>query len=451
MLARPLRLRNRLASPGAWAWLLLSSMLFVGCRDSDSGSELESTSTRESESAQASALELEGASSDEELCDEHHVPEDECGICRPQLAIGLSPGEDLKVRFESLESASKAGIQTVPAGATEAEASISVLCEVAYNQNKLARITPLASGLLRRVYVDVGSDVEAGEVLLELHSADVASAKAAYISAVVDLNLKAIACERERRLAQKKISSDREVQEADAARSTAEFELSATRQRLLNYGFTSDEVVAIAETKDSSATLLVRAPYGGTIVRRLAAVGELVEPGDELLTLANLETMWLSLSVPTDEISLLEKGLPVKASFEGFAGLEILGTLSWISTAIDERTRMLKARATVDNSRGVLKAGMFGEARLILAQAVAATSVPAEAIQSYEHQTYVFVKLTDDLYSLRRVALVEGARSEHSVAIRAGLAPGEPVVTVGGFTVMSEFQKSRLGAGCVDD
>lgn len=385
------------------------------------------------------------------FCNEHRVPETECGICQPQLSAGLSPGDDLKVRFESLHSAAKAGIETVPARATDAQASVSALCEVTYNQNELARITPLASGLLRRVLVDVGAEVETGDLLLELHSADVAGAKASYISAVVDLNLKEVDCKRERRLAEKKISSDKEVQEADAACATAELTLSTTRQRLLNYGFTPDEVETISTEQDSSATLFVRAPYSGTIVERLAVVGEAVEPGDDLLTLANLDTMWLSLSVPADRTHLVGKGMQVSAAFDGYASLDVRGTLTWVNTAIDERTRMLKARAVVDNSARALKAGMFGDARLLLGEAAGAIAVPRGSIQRYEQQPYVFVKLEDDLYSLRRVALVEGSPSEEFEAVLAGLAPDEPVVTEGAFTVMSEFLKSRLGAGCVDD
>jgi membrane fusion protein, heavy metal efflux system len=385
------------------------------------------------------------------FCNEHQVPEVECGICQPQLAVGLGPGVELKVRFESVHSADKAGIRTVPARATEAQASVSALCEVSYNENELARITPLASGLVRRVLVDVGKHVQTGDVLLELHSADVASAKSEFISAAVDLNLKEVACKRERRLSERKISSDKEVQEADAACRTAELMLSTTRQRLLNYGFTAEEVETISSNQDSSAVLLVRAPYGGTIVERDAVVGEAVSPGDSLLTLANLETMWLSLSVPADRAHLVEAGQQVSASFDGHPGLSPVGELTWVNMAIDERTRMLRARAVVDNSARALKAGLFGDAQVMVAGAGEATAVPRAAIQRYEGEPYVFVKLEDDLYSLRRVALSEGTPAGEYVAILSGLAPDEPVVVEGAFTVMSEFLKSRLGAGCVDD
>lgn len=412
-------------------------------------SELEEGDEETGEKSPRVAPATGGAS--ELFCNEHQVPESECGICQPQLAAELEPGEELKVRFESVNSATKAGIRTVPARETVARATVSALCEVSYNENELARITPLAPGLLRRVLVDVGTDVEAGDVLLELHSADIASAKSAFISAVVDLDLKEVACKRERRLAEKKISSDKEVQEADAACRTAELTLSTTRQRLLNFGFTDEEVEAISTDQDSSAALLVRAPYSGTIVQRDAVVGEAVAPGDSLLTLGNLDTMWLSVSIPADRTHLVEAGLEVSASFDGHPGLDTLGTLTWVNTAIDERTRMLRGRAVVDNAARALKAGMFGDARVLVGGVGEALAVPRDAIQRYEREPYVFVKLEDDLYSLRRVTLIEGSPSGEFVAVLAGLSPDEPVVAVGAFTVMSEFLKSRLGAGCVDD
>ena len=384
------------------------------------------------------------------FCREHRVPEAECGVCQPQRTANLEPGDELKVRFESTRSASKAGIQTVPARRATVQASVPAFCEVSYNENALARITPLTAGIVRNVLVDVGQDVKAGDVLIELHSTDVASAKAAFVSAVVDLDLKEVACQREERLAKKNISSEKEVQEADAACKTAELTLSTAKQALLNYGFTAEEVAAIKKDRDTSAVLLVRAPYAGTLVERSAVVGEAVQPGQSLFSLADLGSMWLSLSIPADQAGLIRKGLAVEATFRGLSGEPTRGEIAWVNTSIDEKSRMLRARAVVSNAGRKLSAGMFGDARVFVADAQASVDVPKQAIQRFENKPYVFVKLEDDLYSLRRVATVDRP-SEDTVAVIAGLRADEPVVAVGGFTVMSEFLKSRLGAGCVDD
>ena len=92
---------------------------------------------------------------------------------------------------------------------------------------------------------------------------------------------------------------------------------------------------------------------------------------------------------------------------------------------------------------------MFGEADIAVGSASRALRVPKSAVQRFERQPYVFVKLEDDLSALRRVAL--GHKSDTAFDIVAGIQPQDQVVVAGTFTVMSEYLKSRLGAGCVDD
>jgi cobalt-zinc-cadmium efflux system membrane fusion protein len=69
-------------------------------------------------------------------------------------------------------------------------------------------------------------------------------------------------------------------------------------------------------------------------------------------------------------------------------------------------------------------------------------------VQRHENAPFVFVRNSDDLYSLRRVAV--GSTRGDSVEVIAGLDQSDEVVTTGSFIVMSEFLKSRLGAGCAD-
>ena len=70
-------------------------------------------------------------------------------------------------------------------------------------------------------------------------------------------------------------------------------------------------------------------------------------------------------------------------------------------------------------------------------------------MQRFERNPFVFVKLEEDLYGLRRVdtGMDHGGR----VQIVKGLALSDTVVVSGSFIMMSEFLKSRLGAGCVED
>ncbi|MDR4503274.1 MAG: efflux RND transporter periplasmic adaptor subunit [Candidatus Scalindua sp.] len=382
-------------------------------------------------------------------CEEHRVLEKECGICRPELTSSLLPGKGLKVRLESPESAAKAGVVTAFPDEDKHPATHSVLCQVSYNMNFFARITPLTSGVVRRVLADVGAYVSKDDVLVEIISSEIASAKVDYLTALVNETLKELVYEREKGLFEKKISSQREYQQARAEYQVATHTTNTRRQQLLNYGFTEAEVKKIVETRSSSSILPIRAPFSGTIIERNAVLGEAVELGDTLFSLADLSTMWLELSIPEYLLSFFRVGNTVEANFHSLPGKRLHGNLIWLASGIEEKSQMLKGRAIVENPEFLLKHGMFGKSSLLSEQPDKGLYVPLESIQRFDNKSFLFVKLSDDLYEIRRV--VPGSRNDDKIEIIEGVSLHEKVVVEGSFTLKSEFLKSRLGEGCVDE
>ncbi len=382
------------------------------------------------------------------FCHEHGVPEMQCAICQPQLAGSLEPGGSLKVRMPSAASAEKAGVRTDRPRQAESAAGIDALCEVQFNLNALAKVTPLAGGVIRSVRHDVGEVVTAGEVLVELHSAEVASAKSDYLAALVQRDTLRQAFDREKRLREQNIAAEKDYLQAQAALAASELSANQYRQRLANLGFTEIEIGQIERGQDTSALLVVRAPFDGTIIERSAVVGESVSVGGALLVVADLSTRWLILSVPSAHVTRIGTGQQVEARFNELPGVVIRGQITWIDSSIDPRSRMVRARAVVREGAQQIKTGLFGKARIFTGDAQPATLVPRDAVQRHDRGTFVFVQDEADLFSLRRVAL--GATHGDSVEVLAGLTPTESIVTDGSFIVMSEFLKSRLGAGCAD-
>jgi cobalt-zinc-cadmium efflux system membrane fusion protein len=109
---------------------------------------------------------------------------------------------------------------------------------------------------------------------------------------------------------------------------------------------------------------------------------------------------------------------------------------------------MLKARALVQNPKGILKDGMFGKVRIPTIAAGKRMGLPSEAVQHIEGSDYIFVKLEEDVYEIRKVWLEDGRNG--NVSLLGGLSPDEDVVLTGSFAMKTEFLKSRLGAGCTD-
>lgn len=386
---------------------------------------------------------------DELECQEHGVPEKECGICHPELAAALEPGSGLKIRFESARSAARAGVETARPAVASDHPDATFLARVTWDQNHFARVTPLAGGVLRHVVADVGQSVSRGDHLATLSSPEVARGKSAYLSARVEEELKLSVLAREQELVAQKVSAQQELDQARAEYEIAGNATATARQQLLNFGLTEAAVLLLEETGSPSSELDILAPLSGTIVDRHAVPGEAVEPGDALFKIARLSSMWLELSIPEDEVTLVSVGQSVGATFDAQPGVEATGRVTWVGSSVDEQSRMVKGRAVVPNPDRLLRHGMFGRARIRTENASDGLYVPASAVQRIDEFPFVFIRLADDLFELRRVSL--GARAGAKVAIVAGLDPEDEIVVTHSFTLKSEFLKSRLGAGCVNE
>lgn len=383
------------------------------------------------------------------FCSEHNLPEAECGICQPQLASGLQPGESLGIRMPSARSAELAGLTIERPTRGIAGETLELLGEVHFNDNRRARVTPLAAGVLTDIRIDVGDAVEAGQVLAVMNSPDVAQAKSAYLTALSEQEVASANHEREQQLVEEKIAARRDLQQAEGEHRRAVLAARQTRQQLLNLGFSEDDVEAIEREQSASSDLLVRAPFAGVVVNRSAALGEAVDR-DALFEVADLSTMWIELAVPEAKAVYLSRGGAIEAEVEALPGRSIQGEITWISPQINENTRMVRARATVPNPDGTLRHGMFAQVSASLEAPRETMQVPAEAVQNIDGSPFVFVRAEPDLFALRRVELGPGSASG-TASVLTGLNEDDSIVTGGGFTMRTEFLKSRLGAGCVDD
>jgi cobalt-zinc-cadmium efflux system membrane fusion protein len=91
---------------------------------------------------------------------------------------------------------------------------------------------------------------------------------------------------------------------------------------------------------------------------------------------------------------------------------------------------------------------MFGNARILEGNEQQVLAIPADALQSIDGVSYLFIQKENDLFELRRVQA--GAKTDGMIPILAGLSLDEQVVASQGFALKSEVLKARLGASCAD-
>lgn len=369
------------------------------------------------------------------MCTEHGVPEAQCGICKPQLAATLKPGESAKVRLASKDSATIAGVQTAtPTVGTIADA-VECYAELAFNQNKLAQIAAPVSGIMQAVEVDLGSRVDEKQCVANIWSAAIAEAVAKAVLTHQTLD-------RERKLRTDRVTSEKDLQQAEAEHRSA-------CQQARTLGFSEEDIDRMRGKPNEPVYLEVRAPFAGEIVERTAVRGALVDAGKSLFTLADRSVMWAMLNIPESALARVKIGQTVELRVESLPGQTFTGKLTWIAAEVDDKSRMARARAEVTNPDGLLKARMFAQARILTRNAEGALLLPTSAVQRVEGKSFVFVKVDEDLFDARAVRL--GAKFDGKVEIVEGLKPQELVAVNHAFPLKSAFLISRLGAGCADD
>lgn len=402
-------------------------LLVAACKPPAGGSDSHAGHAHEGE---AKAAHVQGG-----ICQEHNVPEAACGICNPDKIAGLKPGESLQLRLASGESAAVAGVQTARPGASRIADGIDCYAEFGFDQNQFARIAAPVSGVIQEVAVDLGSKVAAHQVVARIWSAQIAEA-------VAKAALSHQTLEREQKLRAQQVTSEKDLQEAQAAHR-------AVCQGLRTLGFTEEQIDALSSKPLEAVMLDARAPFAGEITGRTAVRGAMVEAGAPLFTLADRSRMWAELAVPETALARLQTGQQVELTVDALPGHPFAGQLTWISAELDETTRMVKARAEVPNPDGLLKARMFAKARILTDAGQPVLLVPPAAIQRVDGKPLLFVKLGPDLFDARAVRL--GARAGDAWIVAEGLKAGEEVATEHAFTLKSQLLISRLGAGCADD
>ncbi|HWQ93299.1 MAG TPA: efflux RND transporter periplasmic adaptor subunit [Clostridia bacterium] len=372
---------------------------------------------------------------DADMCGEHNVLEAQCGICQPDSTSELEVGHGLKVRLPASDSAAIAGVQLATPAVGQIADGVEAYAELAFDQNKLAKIAAPVGGTIQEVPVDLGTRVEENQVVARIWSADIAEAVAKAVLSHQTL-------ERERKLRAQRVTPEKDLQQAEA-------DHRAACQLLRTFGFTEEQIDTLGTKPQEQVLMEVRAPFAGEIVERNAVRGALVEPGRMLFTVADRSVMWAMLNLPESSLADVRVGQTVELRLESLPGRTFTGKLTWIGAEVNDRTRMAQARVEVPNPDGLLKAGMFAQAHVLTRQAGQALLLPQSAIQRVAGKTLVFVRLADDLFEAR--AVQPGASRHGQVEIRDGLAATETVAITRTFPLKSALLISRLGAGCADD
>lgn len=208
---------------------------------------------------------------------------------------------------------------------------------------------------------------------------------------------------------------------------------------------TAQAGVKVAEAQLESARIdldytTVSAPIPGIAGRRAVAAGNLIETGDRLVSLDEIDPIQIVLSYPLDDRFADSSALnptperPTPAEVVGITGPEgepITGQIDYRSAAIDQQTNSIQLRGVFANPGDVLRPNRYVRVRIQVASVDDKVIVPETAIGTGPEpgSTIVYVIDENDIAQERRVTL--GPVSNRGRIVESGLADGERIVIDG--------------------
>jgi len=275
-----------------------------------------------------------------------------------------------------------------------------------------APISARASGYLRKWHRDIGSRVEAGELLAEIETPEIdqqlSQAIAARQQAASSLTLAASTLERWAALRKREAVSQQELDEKRSGEAQARANLAAAEAN-------------VGRLKQLESFKRVLAPFSGIVTKRNVDVGDLIDAGGgagrTLFVMAQTDPLRVYVSVPQSYAQLVKVGQQVVVTQTELRGAGFKGEISRTAASIDATTRTMQVEITLPNKDGVLLPGAFVQVALPL-QPSGVTTIPTNALMIRAEGP--------------RVAAVGADSKVHLRAVRVGRNYGEAIEVLNG-------------------
>lgn len=272
-------------------------------------------------------------------------------------------------------------------------------------------LRPDEQGRITALLFREGQAVSAGTPLIRI---DDALLRAQAERATADRDLARQQLERARRLRDENASSPADLERAEATFRSAEASL------------------ALLQLQIERTT--VRAPFAGVVGQRFVSTGDYVTPATPLLTLQTVNPQRVVIDVPERYATQLRRGQIIEFNVATQPDRVFSAEVDFIDPVVQDVSRAIVVKGIAENRDGILRPGMFIEARLATETRANAVVVPEDAIQPLR-TGYVVWAVVDGHASRRSVEL--GARGPGTIEILRGVEAGESVV-VGGLERMAE-------------
>jgi len=331
---------------------------------------------------------------------------------------------------------SASGIVVAAAGAAQIASVVQFPGEIQLNDDRTVHVVPRVPGIAEAVLVSTGQTVRRGQALAVFSSQVISEQRSALQSAQKRRSLALTVHDREKKLWEQKITAEQDFLQAQAALREAEIAVENAQQKLSALG-------VAAGTGTGLNRFELRAPYDGLVVERKLSVGEAVREDTHIMTISDMSSVWVEVSIPAKDLPLLRVGAKVLVRATAFDA-KATGTVAFVGALVGEQTRMARARILLANPQGTWRPGLFVSIEVNAANLQVPVAVETEAVQTLGNRQVVFVR-EEKRFVPRSVKL--GISDDKYIEVLEGLPAGTPYAAQGSYIIKSELTKMTSEEG----
>jgi membrane fusion protein, heavy metal efflux system len=309
-----------------------------------------------------------------------------------------------------------------PVAAKEIRRKLALPAVVEADPTRTVKVLSPVVGQVVDVAIQVGARVAQGDVLAVIESGDLAQAFADQDKARAAQKLAKQTLDRLLGLEKTRAISVKDREQAQSDLAQTEAELARAEQRLRAMGVSPDQ-------KTGSRLPLKALAAGSVIDLQLAPGAYINDITIPVMTIANLETIWVTANVAEKDSALVGKGESADVVFTAYPGEVFKGQIFFVSDVLDPDTRRTKVRIAFPNPDTRLKPNMFAIATL-LAPKQSLPAIPTTALVLRDETDQVFVEVAPWTFEARavRVSTLQGDEA----AVEDGIKVGDRIVVAGG-------------------
>ena len=292
----------------------------------------------------------------------------------------------------------------------------NLIGKVTYDQDKVAKLYPMASGNVMEVRVSLGDYVKKGEVLAVVRSTEIAGVENDIVSARANLAVSEKNLAASEDMFKSGMISGKEYTAAVKENEKARSELKKGKTVLSIYG-------------GSNSNFIVKSPIAGYIVEKFVNPNMQIRPDNSsnLFTISDLKRVWILANVYETDISNIKVGEKVTVTTLSYPDKQFIGQIDKIYNVLDPDNKTMKVRIQLDNKENLLKPEMFANVIVNQINGVSMLAVPSNCVVFDRNKNWVIVYKGKCDVQARPVEIVKS--TSKLTYIKSGVKSGEKVIT----------------------